>query len=38
MSIFRTDVDELVDEIAQEEPIITENKKGQLKILIESKP
>lgn len=32
----RTDVDELVEEIAQEEPIITENKKPQLKTLIES--
>jgi hypothetical protein len=33
----RTDVDELVEEIASEEPIITESKKPQLKGLIESK-
>ncbi len=32
--IARTDVDELVEEIAHEEPIITENKKPQLKTLI----
>jgi hypothetical protein len=34
----RTDVDELVEEIAAEEPIITESKKPQLKTLIESTP
>ena len=32
--VARTDVDELVEEIAHEEPIITENKKPQLKTLI----
>lgn len=33
----RTDIDELVEEIASEEPIITESKKPQLKTLIESR-
>lgn len=33
---IRTDVDELINEIVMEEPIITENRKPQLKALINS--